>query len=532
MKKLFFFLFTFFVSAGLWAQEQAEFEITWGEAMDNSEAGGILRIIGDESDSFYALGVRVNRTPGQGIMKLSLRSYNYDMKMLIEQDIDLGSGKEFREFLDVISTNTELLVFSSFQNKRERKNYLFAQHFNKSTLKQEGDLEMVMELDYTRGTNSNTGQFDIKLSNDRSKTMIMANLPYKKRENEKLKCYVYDAEFKPIMQRNITLPHTDDKYSVLDYEVSNQGQVYILGKFTEGRVQRSSKKLPDYKFEIISYSGGESSTSYPVTVAGKYVVDTKLIINLDQDLICAGFFTEKSGQSVRGSYFLKIDHKTGGKVVEKFTDFDIELITQNMSKGKKKAALKKDASGKVVEIPDYRVAGFILKEDGGLVLIGEQRYSYYRYKVYANGTQSRGGTIYRFNSIMVLNIAPTGEIEWSDQIEKEQVGGGMGGLMELVSFGLHTQDDRLHIFYNDNSSRLAKKKKKVKTKDRLPMMDAMAFMVSYNMEGKRINTVLNTYKDLKMWMLAKATYGLDNGEAIMIYSGRTKQQLGMIKVKD
>ena len=110
-------------------------------------------------------------------------------------------------------------------------------------------------------------------------------------------------------------------------------------------------------------------------------------------------------------------------------------------KEKAKIAEERNDNRRSAELYNYSLDELILRSDGGAVLVAEQfyvqeeryndnpfgyggfGYGYYPYNPYSysryrNNYQT--DYYYNYNDIIVVNIRPTGEIEWASRIPKKQ----------------------------------------------------------------------------------------------------------------
>jgi hypothetical protein len=181
----------------------------------------------------------------------------------------------------------------------------------------------------------------------------------------------------------------------------------------------------------------------------------QIAINDERDIICGGFYSEKGTFSIKGSYFLKIDGQTQEIKAKSFKEFGIDFITQHMTQRQEKKAKKKAAKGKNIELYEYDLDNIILRDDGGAYLIGEQFFV----KVVTRTTTGSNGhtststtTYYYFNDILVINMSPSGEIEWTEKIPKRQRTTNDGGFFS--SYALSVVKDKLYFVFNDHPKNL------------------------------------------------------------------------------
>jgi hypothetical protein len=151
-------------------------------------------------------------------------------------------------------------------------------------------------------------------------------------------------------------------------------------------------------------------------------------------------------------------------------------MSDNKKEKAKKAARKGDKK-RSAELYQYALDELVLRSDGGAVLIAEQYYveqrndyndryyDPYRYGGFGyRGLRSRfynpyyspygynnyrdNNYYYNYNDIIVVNIRPNGEIEWTARIPKQQVTSNDGGYFS--SYAMSIVRDKFYFVYNDN----------------------------------------------------------------------------------
>jgi hypothetical protein len=420
--------------------------VQWGDEEKASKRSTLSDIIGYDDTGVYVLKIEYGR---MGLNSTETIEF-YDGDMNFQRELELGDV----EF--VVYLNNQIFVFSSEKNKKAKKNILYSQSINKKTLQLNNDKKEIAEIDFSEYSRFNAGSFGYQTSRDSSKLFVSYNLPYERRGSERFGFHVFDNNLDQIWQKRITLPYTDELFSIEDYEVDNDGNVHVIGVAYKDKRKAKRKGAPNYSYHILTYeNNGIDMSDNIVEVEGKFLTDMKIAVTKDLDILCGGFYSALGTFSIEGSYFLKIDGDSYEIVSESFEDFGIDFITQNMSNRQERKAKRKDAKGKDVEMYEYDLDDIILKEDGGAILIGEQ---YFVNAVTSTSTDSNGNTrtsttyYYHYNDIIIINIAPDGSIVWTEKIGKVQITTNDHGFFS--SYALSVVKDKLYFVFNDNSKNL------------------------------------------------------------------------------
>jgi hypothetical protein len=149
--------------------------------------------------------------------------------------------------------------------------------------------------------------------------------------------------------------------------------------------------------------------------------------------------------------------------------FDFEFLTSYMRPKEIEKARKAERTGddkRKAELYNFALDDLILRNDGGAVLVAEQFYVYedqefdnfgVGFNRFGNPNNAvRTNYFYNYNDIIVVNIRPTGEIEWTARIPKKQETVNDGGYYS--SYAMSIQPTGLYFLYNDNARNFDDKK--------------------------------------------------------------------------
>jgi len=422
-------------------------DISWGSVFQEKKEI-LVDIIGHDETGLYTLKQKKH--------DLLLVHYNNNLQATKSIELNLkNENKKERILEQILFLNNEIYVFSSFSDKKTKINSLFLEHIDKETLLADGDLEEIAHIDYSEFSRWNNGGYESCISRDSSKILVYYQLPYDKDQNEEIGFIIFDRNMKQLWKKEITVPYKDKLFFIEDYLVDNSGNVHLLGVIFKDKARYKKRGEANYHYQILSYyDEGETEVEYPVEIENKFITDMQITINDNQNIICAGFYSDEGTSSIIGSYFLTLDSKTKNIIVENYKKFDIDFITQNLTDRQENKTKKKSEKGKNIELFEYDLNNIILREDGGAILVGEQYYvRVSHYTTYVNGVaQTHTTYYYYFNDIIVINYNPKGEIEWNVKIPKRQVSTNDGG--PFSSYVLNIVDDKMYFIFNDHPKNL------------------------------------------------------------------------------
>ena len=397
------------------------------------------------------------------------------MKLKKSRELDLKYKGKQRDFEDVIYLGGQLYLMTSFNNSAKKRNYLFKQKISTRSLVASKKMDMIAETAARK--KEVEGSFSFQMSKDSTKLLVYNDLPYEKKLPERFGFHVFDQNFEPVWEKNIRLPYPDNQFTVEEYRVDEQGNVYLLGVLYEDEAKLRRRGSPTYKYVILAYSeNGETAEEYRIDLPDKFITDLTFRVANDGMLTCSGFYSEKGTYSIKGTYFFRLDPETKEFHNRNYKAFDFDFLTEFMSdknKAKARNAERNNDRRRTAELYDYSLDKLILRSDGGAVLVAEQFYveretyndyasSYYPYYGYYNPfyysrNNYQTNYYYNYNDIIVVNIRPTGEMEWAARIPKRQETRNDGGY--YLSYAMAIVRDKLFFLFNDNTRNYSTKRK-------------------------------------------------------------------------
>lgn len=447
------FLLFIFISGSLFAQTTTDkADVLWGNEYEVDKKVTLSDIVYYNSDGFIALksnNIEADRSP-------ELAMFDNNMNFVKSAELELKYENKYRKFEDIIQFNDKLYLFTSFKNQKLDKNFLFMQTINTSSLTLNDDMSMIAEIDFSGKAKFNGGLFDCAISPDSSKMLVYYDLPYEKGTNEKFGFRSYDMNMNLLWEKEVSLPYKEELFDVERYRIDNEGNTYVLGRLFKDKKKVERKGLPNYNYLVISYTNsGNTVNEYPISITGKFITDMQIAIDDNLDIICGGFYSDEGTFSIKGSYYLRVDGKTKEIKSQSFKEFSVDFLTQFLTEREAEKIEKKIEKGKDVEMYHYDLRELIRRDDGGAVLVAEQYYVHVVTTTIrnSNGTYSTTTTYYyNYDDILVINISPSGNIDWATKIRKSQISTNDGG--PYSSYALAVTGDKLYFIFNDNPKNL------------------------------------------------------------------------------
>ena len=531
MKLIITALFLLGVSIQMYSQARTQIEMTdkadlkWGSVMKIDKKSRFQDVLAHDKTGSYIL-----KTGKKG---KSIEKLNNNLMVENSMILPLAYQKKKMDLEGLIYYNSKIVMLSSVNDRKLKKNYLFYQVINPSNLSLDGSIKKVGEIAYEKRRFQ--GAFGFDVAADSASMLLFFEMPYKKDAAEKYSFKVMDSKLDEIWSQEVELPYKEQFFTVKDSEVSSKGDVFVLGKeYNEDKNSKAMRDAPNYKYHILGYySKGEKIVDYEVSLHDKFIKNVTFDINANGDIICSGFYSESYGSGIKGAFFLSIDGISRKITKESYKEFDEAFITEGWSDREiNKANKKKVKKDKAIEMYNYDLRDFILRKDGGVVLLAEQ---YYVRVVTTTTTDANGNTStkttyhYYYNDVIVINISPDGNIEWATKIDKYQHSTNDGG--RLSSFALQVKDNMMYLVYNESAKQYFDKEERSEMK-RKEKRSYLTLLVSVDNKGEYEKEILLNNSIDKVYTVPKLCEQISKNEMLIYSYSKKGQKFGAMTLEE
>lgn len=522
MKKLISLLsFAILISTAIAQLPQTQkVEVKWGDAFKgkNTIYSKVLKTKGTE---IYVLKFIKNET--------FIEVIDDQLNSIREMKISEEMKGEKLTYEGLVAFQDNFIILGSFMDKKAKTNSLYYSTINEIGA-QSNWVELV-SMDYLQKRKS--GSFSYDISQDSSKFMLYYNVPFEDKEApEKFGFLVLDEELKTIWQKDIELSFNESLFNVKNFEVDDEGNAYILGKEYAAKEDRV-KRAPNYKYHILSYKNeGLDYKDYEITLENKFITDITFGF-ANNNIACAGFFSEKGTFSIRGTFYILIDSESQKVLTSTYKDFDDDFLVQDLKeKQQEKAKKKAEKKDKALEAYEFDLKDFIIHADGGVTMLAEQFYIRVVTTTYTDGNGNTRTTThyhYYYNDIIIVDINSDGKINWTSKIDKYQHSVDDGGYRS--SYALMIGDDKLHMIYNMQARHVYEKdEKKELTKEEKKAY--LTLFVTIDKDGKIEEEILIDNRQEETFVIPKLCeeFG-DNQMFLFTQRGPKTKKLGTLTLK-
>lgn len=424
-------------------------DVRWGPEL-SAKADGTFSSVFDYSDEAVYMTMVQKK-------ELFIQKMGMDLKSIYKKVLPTKIGKNQHSIERLQLLGDRIAVFSSFFDKKTKVNSLYLRLFNEGDLSPVGTIRKVADIgDASRKWQ---GGFNLDSSPGGEKMLVRVDLPNEKDMPERFKLLVFSANFDLEWEQDVTLPYPDKEFAVVKNLADDDGSVILVGKkYAEKAEARELRKdeRPTYTYMLLTYDGTGDAQSTTIEAGDKFLQDLTITIPDEGDILCGGFYGKKGSLNQSGAFYMRLDRKTKAIQHQSYKEFSKEFITQYMTeKEEEKASKKAERKGEEVELIMYDLDNLVLREDGGVIMVGEQFNTYTT--TVCTPTQNGGQTCrtvvhFVFNDIVVVNVDPSGNIEWATKIPKRQHTTNDGGYFS--SYAMTVKDDKMYFIFNDSGKNL------------------------------------------------------------------------------
>lgn len=490
--------------------------IQWGQPY-KSKQSIVTNIVQFDNGQFYAINQRI----GALNQSVYLQKYS-DLGPVMTRKIEVKRSTEKDITKDFIRLGNELWVLnleSTFDYAR-----LQARMIDPDNLEETSDQVDVIDLRIEQSVRYAYGSYDYGISSDHKRIGFVTHYPGYKNTNAVLGFQIYDENFDLSWEKDVTLKLGRDLIDIVRTEIATDGSVYSLIKVYQPSESNEFKRSKEYNFRMIRINrDGELASSEITMSEGNRIQFIHFQIGEDNQIMLAGFYGSTCC-TIQGSFFQRFDSKLN-QVHSNERDFKLDFITEGLSPKKKERMKIKEEAGDNQGFENVDFRDFVVKKDGGLILIGEL------YEVNAgqskNSVNATGENVFlSYNSILVVSIDASGEIQWSKKILKRQLAIEDGGLMS--GFFLAVNDDKVHIIFNDHKDNLDVKLESDLVTYRREKSSSIVTLVTIDSDGDLTREQLLSQKEIGLEIRPRSCEQLSSDQLLLFGMSNSINQMALV----
>jgi hypothetical protein len=359
-----------------------------------------------------------------------IRKYDKDLKPSWELEVMEQNGRKNLDFLSVIGENILVFVSEFFPKEGVIKTYYYRYDLAGNLV---GDQELLSVY-----PNQKEQKVDLQyvLSSNKRKLLCFKNLE-NKRESEKILYYIFDEAGAYTRSGEIGLNFPDNQFAIKSVQVSNEGNVFLLGKlFVTNRVSNPT----DFRYIMYRYdTRTEEKKEVQIDLGNRFITDLAFKLDREENIYLAGFYSYSNTDRMIGTIMQKIN-PDGEVVLDATEPFSKEFLANYLTDGQ---------INRGRELRNFYLNKIVLRSDGGVLLLAEKFYITYRsYRDPYGYWVDR--EVYHYEDVILTSVSADGKIEWQQIVEKTQISENPS---TLSYFNAMSQQGA-HIFYEYRPQRL------------------------------------------------------------------------------
>lgn len=438
MKKLFLLaIHLFVVLVYTYAQQPS---VIWGDEFKMKKGSTDLSVIHTEKDglfvkeghmalkSYFVIGATTRESAtlvklDNNLSEVYRSDFNKELK-----------GKEFEDFFFL---KEKLFLLATSYNKKEKALTLLAAEVNKA----DGELagEWIELVSWQKDSKNDFIHYKADYNGDSTNMIVVSTM--EGREKNTYEISQYDIRLKrvgnPVTISNEFEPRT---FELEDVIYATNGNIVMVGRqyeFQEGKKKKA--KFLDFKNYVVRIYGPQGNLLNEVntSVDAKWLLSTKLSQIKGKELVLAGFYSnERKGREINGMIVQRIDPANGSIISTSRKDLNTSLISaveddddgddESRKERKERERLEKIMGEEDGFSKNMRFRNFLPTEDGGIVILAEEYYTY-TYTTYTttysgNMTTTRATTyrVFFSGNIMMSKMEAKGNLSWLHVLPKRQ----------------------------------------------------------------------------------------------------------------
>jgi hypothetical protein len=361
-----------------------------------------------------------------------LEKYSYNNTMLYAHKIPLDDRSI--EIEELLVRRNDVVVFFSIFNGSLRKHglfYMLVPHQGEPS-------KPVILMDMDQISNRARSYFRITPNDDLSGFSAMHENQHRPDETI-LEISFFNALIQPVSNTRLLLPMTGERYEISRLTHDGNYNLYMMM-----RSLQKDKKLSDperISYKIIKIDRFTLQADELKLGSSIYFLNSMQLgyDRLNQRIKLAGLISDKERAPLSGVVLATIHPDSFYFDTIGFSRFDPEFAGKVQSY---------KSSKKEKELTDYFLGDLIIRDDGGVVLLGESNYQTNQtYVQYSQGFPIYREIIYyHYDELIMVSINPNGSLDWRQIIPKKQTSVTPSPYFSYLAFAVGSE---VHIIYNE-----------------------------------------------------------------------------------
>lgn len=481
-------------------------------------------VIGFDANGFFVTRTLQKYTH----YNISIEKYGNDLHLIGGREMEGQAGKDDIAFVGGFMVGANIYSYGQTYEKDTKTLTLYTQHIDNETVSMQGNPEEILTI--TDPANKSESIFENELSPSKNLValyyipghankylgLLGRTVTDKGHSEETDNCVIgcFNADMSPVWTKNIALPHSNKLYDPVSVRLDDQGNVYLLGRLFKDGTREKKGGLPNYTYIITTFTNeGNESHEYTVALGDKFITDCEIRLSEKNKLLCTGFYSDHGTISIKGVFVMTLDNESGTASQVGSKEFDKDFLSLFESDSK---------AAKGNELYKYDLSDFVIRPDGGALLIAEKFFISETMRTDPQTHQTYYTYYYNYDDIIVVNIDPDYVINWAVGIPKIQI----SSIPWYLSFAYYLKGDEICLLFNDNAKNLDQEHP-----DKIYSFDgknSVAVIVTIDSEGKWKKEALFSNKDEGIILRPTVAEQINDNDLIIYCDKGKKYKMGKI----
>lgn len=409
-------------------------------------------LAGEKDGKIYAVGVKG--------ATLSLIPKNKDVQLQVYDGQTLEPLKTYTierfkyegnktKLIEVIPNDAGIHLLYKVIDRKEDKLLLIHQKLSRL-----GVAEAPRKIADVEGLSRFGTEFLFYNSEDNKTTMVYEEAHINREVVQTPEVSLFDENFEPIWSGMVSSPFPDRMFAPVQMEVSQRGELFILGfAKEEEQLMRKAKKTEAYG--IVRVFKNEPPKTYSFEDKGKVFHSMAIHPDYQGKLLVSGFYANGEGQPVTGSVFGMMDPSSlsEDKMLLKTFDEGVFGYFHQSSKFKEQSQLREifnPTFHPAFEGLDYmRYKDFVSHPKGGVVVVAERQYASRDLQELTSVNEIRQF----YDEMALFYFNDEGDLQWLSIVPKSQIVSSSA----KASYFLHEAEDGIKLLFNDQPGNLERR---------------------------------------------------------------------------
>ncbi len=438
MRKIILLLQIAMVLASTYVVAQTDqVKITWSPDMVKEKYIEFADVLGKDNEGFFIVHENQLSVMSAGKNTGVIEKYDSQLNLIFRKELIVKFHDNEVEYFSAKKMGDKFYLFSRFWDNKERVRYFLASEISKNGEIIGEPKELISMDESVAGRGNNIG---MAFSFDSTKVLLYSDIKEKGSEAENYFFKTFDVNLNPIWESMITLNYSSKLFAIQKYVVDNEANIHILGRVTVERKDRE-KGDPSFFYTMLSYfHASKDMKEFIPDVGDAYTSGIGIKPDRNGNIIATGFYSEKSANSLKGVFLMKINIASKAVVVQKVKAFDVEFLS---------LFLRENQANKGKELYSYVIDYIYLDQNDDIIVMAEQYYV----QVYTT-TNSSGYTttryIYNYNHIISVKFSAAGDVLWWAKIPKLQ----RSGNSTYFSYMFAVKNNNVYVLYNEHKKNI------------------------------------------------------------------------------